>query len=41
MIGGLDQPDSGAVIVGGKDLAKAKDKELAAYRNARIGFVFQ
>lgn len=41
MIGGLDQPDSGSVVVDGKDLAKAKDKELAAYRNSRIGFVFQ
>lgn len=41
MIGGLDQPDNGSVVVNGNDLAKAKDKELAAYRNANIGFVFQ
>ena len=41
MIGGLDQPDDGSVVVNGNDLAKAKDKELAAYRNANIGFVFQ
>lgn len=41
MIGGLDQPDSGSVIVNGNDLAKARDKDLAAYRNSNIGFVFQ
>lgn len=41
VIGGLDQPDSGTVVVEGLDLAKAKDKELSAYRNKHIGFVFQ
>lgn len=41
MIGGLDQPDKGSVVVNGQDLARAKDKELAAYRNSNIGFVFQ
>ncbi len=41
MIGGLDQPDSGSVVVNGNDLAKAKDKALAEYRNSNIGFVFQ
>ena len=41
VIGGLDQPDSGTVIVDGLDLAKAKDNELSAYRNKHIGFVFQ
>jgi len=41
VIGGLDQPDSGSVVVDGVDLAEAKDKELSAYRNRNIGFVFQ
>lgn len=41
VIGGLDQPDSGSVIVDGVDLAKARDKELSEYRNKNIGFVFQ
>ncbi|NBR00503.1 MAG: ABC transporter ATP-binding protein [Actinobacteria bacterium] len=41
VIGGLDQPDEGSVLVDGVDLAKAKDKELSEYRNSRIGFVFQ
>ena len=41
VIGGLDQPDAGSVVVDGVDLAKAKDKELSEYRNKNIGFVFQ
>ena len=41
VIGGLDQPDEGSVLVDGVDLAKAKDKELSEYRNSRIWFVFQ
>lgn len=41
VIGGLDQPDAGSVMVDGIDLAKAKDKQLSGYRNSHIGFVFQ
>jgi putative ABC transport system ATP-binding protein len=41
VIGGLDRPDSGSVVVNGLDLSTAKDKALSAYRNANIGFVFQ
>lgn len=41
VIGGLDRPDAGTVVVDGIDLSRAKDKELSAYRNSRIGFVFQ
>ena len=41
VIGGLDQPDAGSVMVDGIDLAKAKDKQLSEYRNSHIGFVFQ
>lgn len=41
VIGGLDQPDEGSIVVEGMDLATAKDKELSAYRNKHIGFVFQ
>ena len=41
VIGGLDQPDEGSVMVDGVDLAKAKDKALSEYRNSHIGFVFQ
>ena len=41
VIGGLDRPDAGRVVVDGLDLAQAKDKDLSAYRNQNIGFVFQ
>ena len=41
VIGGLDQPDSGTVVVNGLDLSKARDKAMSAYRNSNIGFVFQ
>jgi len=37
----LDRPDSGSVIVDGVDLAGLKDRALARFRNAHIGFVFQ
>ena len=41
VIGGLDTPTAGSVIVDGQNLAQASDRELARYRNRRIGFVFQ
>jgi putative ABC transport system ATP-binding protein len=41
IIGGLDTPTSGRVIVDGQDLSRASDKELSRYRNEKIGFVFQ
>ena len=37
----LDRPDSGSVVVNGMDLSGLKDKALAQFRNAHIGFVFQ
>lgn len=41
LIGGLDQPDSGRVVVDGADLSKLSSGELARYRNRSVGFVFQ
>ena len=41
LIGGLDTPTSGRVIVDGQDLSRAGDKELSRYRNRKVGFVFQ
>jgi putative ABC transport system ATP-binding protein len=41
IIGGLDTPTSGKVIVDGQDLTRASDKQLSKYRNNKIGFVFQ
>ena len=37
----LDRPDKGSVVVNGVDLAALKDRALAQFRNAHIGFVFQ
>ncbi|HET6201415.1 MAG TPA: ABC transporter ATP-binding protein [Planctomycetota bacterium] len=41
LIGGLDRPTSGAVLLEGRDLSTLPDDELAEVRNRRIGFVFQ
>ncbi len=41
LIGGLDKPTSGRVIVDGSDLSKLSSDDLAEYRNSKIGFVFQ
>lgn len=41
LLGALDQPDAGEVIVAGKELAKLKVAELAEFRNTAVGFVFQ
>lgn len=41
LLGALDRPTAGDVILDGQSLASLPDRELAATRNARIGFVFQ
>ena len=41
VIGGLDTPSSGQVVVDGQELGQANDRELATFRNRRVGFVFQ
>jgi len=41
MMGGLDTPTSGSVIVRGGELAKKSDEELTIFRRRNIGFVFQ
>jgi putative ABC transport system ATP-binding protein len=41
LMGTLDRPDSGTVRVTGLDIARLNDRELAAVRAIRIGFVFQ
>jgi putative ABC transport system ATP-binding protein len=41
IMGTLDRPTSGTVVVEGRDVAGAGDRELAALRATRIGFVFQ
>jgi lipoprotein-releasing system ATP-binding protein len=41
IIGTLDRPTKGQVIIEGTDVFALKDKELAAFRNKHIGFIFQ
>ena len=41
ILGTLDRPDTGQLTIGGMDVFAMSDKRLAAFRNERIGFVFQ
>jgi len=41
LLGGLDVPDAGEISFAGKDLAKLSAAKLAAFRNFKVGFVFQ
>jgi len=41
LIGGLDKPTKGDILVDGINIAKLKDRDLSKYRNTTIGFVFQ
>lgn len=41
MIGGMDTPDQGEIIVDGVNLRGLKEKELAVFRRSKVGFVYQ
>ena len=41
MIGGLDTPDSGSIIVDGTDITKLDKKSLTDYRREKLGMIFQ
>lgn len=41
ILGTLDRPDSGSIYYNGSDIGKLKGRQLAAFRNSNIGFVFQ
>lgn len=41
LLGGLDKPTSGDVVIDGKALAKLSDAELGLFRNRSLGFVYQ
>ena len=41
IIGTLDRPTKGKVLIDGKDVFALNDKQLAAFRNQHIGFIFQ
>ena len=41
LLGGLDRPDSGTIVVDGREVTSMTNDELAAFRNRNVGFVFQ
>ncbi|MGN0666856.1 MAG: ABC transporter ATP-binding protein [Huintestinicola sp.] len=41
MLGAMDKPTSGSIMVDGQDILKLKEAELAEYRRRKVGFVFQ
>lgn len=41
MLGGLDVPTSGSVVIRGKEIAKMNDEQLSVFRKRNIGFIFQ
>jgi putative ABC transport system ATP-binding protein len=41
LLGGLESPDSGEILVGGTSIAKLHDQQLTHYRRRSVGFVFQ
>jgi putative ABC transport system ATP-binding protein len=41
MIGTIDEPSSGTILINGKDVSKMSDNQKSDYRNNQIGFIFQ
>ena len=41
LLGGMDSPTSGSILVDGRDLADSSDDDLTLYRRDQVGFVFQ
>ena len=41
ILGTLDKPNSGAVLINGKDISRLDERALAVFRNKHIGFIFQ
>ena len=41
MLGGMDSPTSGKVLVDGEDIAAMNDRQLSDYRAGKVGFIFQ
>lgn len=41
ILGTLERPDGGSIRINGKDILSLRDRELSAFRNLHIGFVFQ
>ena len=41
LLGALDEPSDGEILIEGKDLSRMDDREKSSFRNQRIGFIFQ
>ncbi|MDR0311601.1 MAG: ABC transporter ATP-binding protein [Acidobacteriota bacterium] len=41
LVGGMDSPDAGSIMILGREITKSRAAELAAFRNKTIGFLFQ
>ncbi|MCA1933717.1 MAG: ABC transporter ATP-binding protein [Calditerrivibrio sp.] len=41
LIGGIDTPDSGSILLNGEDITKFGENQLALYRRREVGFIFQ
>lgn len=41
LIGGMDRPEKGRIVVNGEDISSYADEELTLYRRKKIGFIFQ
>ena len=41
VIATIDRPSSGSILLEGRDIAEMKEKDLAAFRRDRLGFIFQ
>jgi putative ABC transport system ATP-binding protein len=41
IIGGLDKPNEGTIVINGQNIAKLSDRALSKFRNQTVGFVFQ
>jgi len=41
LLGGLEKPDSGSIVYGDSNISTMKEREIAQFRNKKIGFVFQ
>jgi putative ABC transport system ATP-binding protein len=41
LVAGIDKPDAGAISIAGEDITRLSESELAAWRAASVGFVFQ
>jgi len=41
ILGGMDQPDEGQIVIDGQDIAKYTERQLTQFRRTEVGFVFQ